>query len=92
VHIHEDCADRKLDIVTAPESAEGEPDNLTMFNTYLAKRTTTRAPASDVLHLFGTLLGHADDEVPPTLPAEELLAADLATFAVPADPQEAVVS
>jgi exonuclease SbcD len=90
VHIHEDCADRKLDLVTAPESDEGEPDNLAMFSTYLAQRTTTHAPASDILYLFGTLLSHTDDEAPPTLPAEELLAADLATFAVPTDPEEAL--
>lgn len=92
VHIHEDCADRKLDLITGPTSEGGEPDNLTMFSTYLAQRGTIQAPADDVLALFGTLLGHADDEEPPTLPAEDLLAADLATFPVPADPEEALAS
>lgn len=88
VQIHESCADRKLDLVT-PDAAEGDrPDNLTMFGAYLAERGTKHAPADRVLELFGTLLGHADNQLPPTLPAEDALAIDLADFPAPAQDDE----
>jgi exonuclease SbcD len=84
VYVHEDCADRKLDLITSAPPVDGEPDNHHMFATYLAERTTNKAPAGDVLSLFDTLLSTADDDTPPTLDADELLSADLAAFAVPA--------
>jgi exonuclease SbcD len=60
-----------------------------MFSTYLAQHGTRTAPADRVVDLFSTLLHHADDEQPPALDAETLLADDLSTFALPADEEPA---
>ncbi|GAA2391955.1 exonuclease subunit SbcD [Dactylosporangium salmoneum] len=85
VQIDEDAADRTLDLITSDTAPDSEPDNVTMFSTYLAQHRTPLANAGHVLELFSTLLHQADDELPPVLPAEELLSEDLSTFTVPAE-------
>ncbi|MFI5960454.1 exonuclease SbcCD subunit D [Cryptosporangium sp. NPDC051539] len=86
VYWGENAADRHLDLRALDEPVGPEPDNLSLFKDYLAERGTKSAPADEVLQLFGTLLAHVDDEV-PELPAEQLLAPDLDTFAVPTVPE-----
>lgn len=88
VDVDENAADRTIDLITPDTPLEAEPDNLTMFGAFLAERRGGQASAAQVLNVFGELLHHADDEQPPVLAAEELLAADLSAFAVPTDDEQ----
>jgi len=76
LQINEVCADRRLEILTEDAvAADLDPDFPQMFRDYLAEQGTKAAAVDRVMTTFELLFTSIDDEYPPTLPEEDLLAA-----------------
>lgn len=81
VHIHEDFADRHLELASVPGGDDGL-DLIDLFIEYLAVEGTRHSSATTVRELFQTLLASADDEA-PRLAIEELLDTEIVATATP---------
>ena len=74
IEVVNNAVDRTVRLVSADSvDLREEPDLPSMFAEYLARRTTRRAPAADVVEVFTMLAEAARDERPATFPQEDVL-------------------